>query len=191
MSCIIVLGCYRSGTSAVAGILHRLGVVMGKEFDKPAKSNPKGYYEDLEFKRVFNMMPDNEGAEKLLDVLVRTREAEYDVWGVKDPQLCLLLHKFLPHVKKGHKIISTNRPKEEICDSLFRAIIPPVFSERPQTFSILVDHFLLKKEEALAAYDGPVLHVDWNELKSNPEGVEKIAEFVGVPVKQEAKDFLS
>ena len=63
MSCVIVLGCYRSGTSAVAGILHHLGVMMGKEFDKPAKSNPTGYYEDLEFKRLFDMMAEGKDVE--------------------------------------------------------------------------------------------------------------------------------
>ena len=47
---IIVLGAPRSGTSAVAGILHNLGVFMAKHFgDLPDKDNPRGYYEDRDF----------------------------------------------------------------------------------------------------------------------------------------------
>jgi hypothetical protein len=186
MSCVIVLGCYRSGTSAVAGVLHNLGVFMGKDFDPPASTNPKGFFEDLEFKRLFNMMSNKKSPDGLLSVLCRIREAEHALWGVKDPQLCAHLHKMLPYLKE-HKIISTLRPKEEIARSLSRAAC----GTSEMQYMPLVEYYLQKKDEALAAYDGPVLEVDFGKLKSDAAAeVARIAEFVGLEAKQEAVDFI-
>lgn len=46
---IMILGTGRCGTSAVAGMLHRMQVFGGKRMQPPDEHNPKGYYEDLEF----------------------------------------------------------------------------------------------------------------------------------------------
>lgn len=43
---ILVIGCHRSGTSAVAGSLARMGVAVPGELIPPAFDNPKGFYED-------------------------------------------------------------------------------------------------------------------------------------------------
>lgn len=186
MSCVIVLGCYRSGTSAVAGVLQRLGVFMGSEFDNPSSANPTGYYEDLEFKRLYDQLSEGKEVEGFLDVLGRMRDVEYSIWGVKDPQLCILLHKFVYLLKTDHRIISTVRDKEDICKSLAR-----VMKTGEETFLPLVEKYLSHKVEQLANYFGPVLEVEFDELKANAkEQVEKIAEFVGLPVTQEAIDFI-
>lgn len=187
MACVIVLGCYRSGTSAVAGVLHNLGVFMGKDFDPPAVTNPKGFFEDLEFKRLFNMMSNKKNPDGLLSVLCRIREAEHPLWGVKDPQLCAYLHRMLPHLKE-HKVISTLRPKEDIASSLSRAAL----GTSEMQYMPLVEYYLQKKDESLAVYDGPVLEVDLGKLRADASGeVARIAEFVGLPAKQEAIDFVT
>jgi len=44
---VIVVGVHRSGTSAVAGILHLNGIAMGSEKtfkSKPMPQNPRGFY---------------------------------------------------------------------------------------------------------------------------------------------------
>ena len=46
---IIVLGGHRSGTSCVAGIIHRLGVPLGEHLLGPGVGNPVGHFEDLAF----------------------------------------------------------------------------------------------------------------------------------------------
>ena len=75
MTCVIVIGCYRTGTSAVAGVLHHLGVSMGKSFDPPAKSNPKGFFEDLDFKNLHPMLErSTEDFKKLCFDIVKDRE---------------------------------------------------------------------------------------------------------------------
>jgi hypothetical protein len=159
--------------------------MMGSEFDKPARSNPKGYFEDVEFKNIFNRMTAAKEVDGSLKVLVKMRDAQYPLWGLKDPQLCLLLHKFLPLVKDC-KIISTLRSKEDICDSLSRAM-PELIREQAVTFKPLVDYYLDRKDEALSLYNGPLLKVDFGLMQSQSKiQIERIAEFVGVPVTQEA-----
>ena len=49
---VIVLGVYGSGSSAVAGILHHLGVMMGEKLIPATPANPKGHFEDAEFRRM-------------------------------------------------------------------------------------------------------------------------------------------
>ena len=44
---VIVTGAGRSGTSAVARVLHESGVSMGTEFAEPSDANPDGFYEDM------------------------------------------------------------------------------------------------------------------------------------------------
>jgi len=46
---VIVLGMHRSGTSAVANVLHHLGVSMGDNLFPANRWNPRGYYEDVDF----------------------------------------------------------------------------------------------------------------------------------------------
>ena len=49
---VIVVGMHRSGTSAVAGILHLHGISMGSEKTfkpKPLPQNPMGFYENFGF----------------------------------------------------------------------------------------------------------------------------------------------
>ena len=43
---VIVTGAGRSGTSAVARVLHESGVPMGRELAAPSSINPRGFYED-------------------------------------------------------------------------------------------------------------------------------------------------
>ncbi len=45
---LIVTGAGRSGTSAVARVLHESGVRMGHRLAPPSEANPEGFYEDLD-----------------------------------------------------------------------------------------------------------------------------------------------
>jgi hypothetical protein len=188
MSCVIVLGCYRTGTSAIAGILHHLGVVMGAKFDKPAHSNPEGFFEDVEFKGLFSKLASGRDVEGSINVLCRLREAQFGTWGVKDPQLCLLLPKLLPLIETEHRLIYTVRPPLEICESLSRAM-PESVRPEPEKFLPLVSYYLSRRETNLNCYGGEKLEVEFAKLKSDPKSqVERIATFVGKEVNQAALD---
>ena len=45
---IIVLGMHRSGTSALTGVLNRVGVNLGDNLVAPEADNPAGYWENLD-----------------------------------------------------------------------------------------------------------------------------------------------
>ena len=51
---VVVLGMHRSGTSAVAEAVVRLGVAVGDSLsmDGPSEWNPRGYFEDPELNRI-------------------------------------------------------------------------------------------------------------------------------------------
>ena len=49
---ILVVGTGRSGTSAVAGILHKLGVHMGDRFVETGAENPYGTFECRKFQQI-------------------------------------------------------------------------------------------------------------------------------------------
>lgn len=186
MTCIIVLGCYRTGTSGVAGVLHHLGVNMGDEFDPPAFSNPKGYYEDVGFKKLHPLIDGSES-----EFLVACKEyvqqrEEHNLWGIKDPKLCLCLSAFLECLTVDSKIIHTTRNTDDICSSLVRAM-RGIFEDR-QHIKPLVEFYLDAKHRHLIDYTGPVLELGFEEL---PTSVERIAEFVGLPVTASAEEFLA
>ncbi len=49
---LMVVGRHRSGTSAVAGVLHHLGWHLGPDLMPPSPDNPKGYYESMPLVRL-------------------------------------------------------------------------------------------------------------------------------------------
>lgn len=105
---VVVLGMHRSGTSAVAGLLARLGIWPGPESDlMPAKpDNPEGFWELTDLVAVDDLILDAGGEawdvpladpperdlggllEQLDAVLARLR-AHQGPWLIKDPRLCL------------------------------------------------------------------------------------------------------
>ncbi len=111
---VCVLGMHRSGTSAVAGILHHLGVYLGPEdrLLEPTEDNPRGYWELQDIMELNDAILERLGgnwheppffppgwaaAPELADLrqqahaILQTYFATADLWGWKDPRTCLLL----------------------------------------------------------------------------------------------------
>jgi len=114
---VIVLGMHRSGTSALAGILKRLGVEFGEKLlPGDLGVNDKGFYEHIGiiniheqiFKTIgytwFDIRPMPEQW-WMFDEIVIFKEALKDIirndfsgstlWGIKDPRMCRLLPLWL------------------------------------------------------------------------------------------------
>jgi hypothetical protein len=108
---VLVIGMHRSGTSAVAGLLHSNGIFMGEDrnfIPRPAPENPKGFYENVRFRHVNDLIlsqnnyavktfspqvPDrinlSNQAKDIMMQLIYEYNKKYPVWGFKDPRLCL------------------------------------------------------------------------------------------------------
>lgn len=132
--CILVLCLPRSGSSALAGALHRMGVDMGEGHLQVADAlNPKGYYEDLrwhainkplsgygyEIREPVRMTPLIE--RRIYDVLEQVEGKP--LWGIKSPRFAFTASHIVPHIERaGHEVrpIVTYRPIEQVIDSMHR-----------------------------------------------------------------------
>ena len=118
---LLVLGMHRSGTSALAGVLGRLGVDLGALLMPATPDNPKGYFEHLEIVAVHEGLlaalgsrwddvrplpagwwdgPAAAASRVALRAIVARDFAAAPCWGVKDPRLCRLLPLWQPLLRE-------------------------------------------------------------------------------------------
>ena len=109
---VIVLGMHRSGTSALAGMLHHLGVDLGDQLMQASPDNPRGYWEHRDIVAVNHKLMAELGsswddigplparwenseaarcAGRDAAAILARDFAEARLWGLKDPRLCRLL----------------------------------------------------------------------------------------------------
>lgn len=134
-TCYAIIGTPRSGSSLLAGIVHNLGVNMGKVLMNPCEHNEKGFYEDLEFINIHRHMygtipslfddPITKNIETVKPAyinLIRKRCIQKK-WGVKDPRMVLILEEFNSYlINCNLKIISTQRQINQSAKSMSRVI---------------------------------------------------------------------
>ena len=109
---LVVLGMHRSGTSALAGCLHLLGVPLGEPLMPANFANERGYFEHANVVAIHDELlgalgtsalgpaplpagwerglPARTARKRLRDVL-RRNFGRVPLWAVKDPRLCILL----------------------------------------------------------------------------------------------------
>lgn len=98
---VVVLGCGRGGTSAIAGSIHCLGVRM---MDRPELNS-----EDRDMVQAFqrNRFPSGPA---VLSKLIADRNAAFDVWGWKDPAADLYLETVYCFLRNPHFIFVLRNP---------------------------------------------------------------------------------
>ena len=139
---LLILGMHRSGTSATAGVLQRLGLDLGADLMESKADNPKGFFEsnDITFLNdeilaLLNRPWEDPRAlpegwqddprfyayqERLRVLLVREFSGKA-VWGIKDPRLCRLLPLWLPLLGElgvRPSVLLVVRHPEEVVKSL-------------------------------------------------------------------------
>jgi len=141
---VIVLGMHRSGTSVISGILHLNHILMGSSSTfkpKPLPQNPKGFYENFEFRKLndqilnevnYNVKSFNSNipfpyphkkTENKMENLIRNQIKKYNHWGWKDPRTCLTLDHWIDIIlkfrnKKNIKVVFTIREPFSVANSL-------------------------------------------------------------------------
>ena len=104
---LIVAGFHRSGTSLVCQLLHQAGLFLGYDLLKSAFSNLYGHFEDTEVLELHQQILADNGrtwlvSEPFLPIITRSRwrdmeqiverrNAEHELWGFKDPRVCLFM----------------------------------------------------------------------------------------------------
>ncbi|MCS7215713.1 MAG: sulfotransferase domain-containing protein, partial [Thermodesulfovibrio sp.] len=207
LTCLLILGMHRSGTSALAGILHILGISIGKILLPPAPDNPKGFFENEKI-TLFNelkLLPMLNtywhdirpiGINEILSIRndLRTEaykilEEEYKnvyILGIKDPRMCIVLPFWEDSLLKfanDIKIIIPYRNPLEVAYSLH-------YRDR---FSIGKGLFLWAKHVLFGEYYSRKYHrifINLNLLFENPISVLKeIIENLEIPLKIDLNKF--
>ena len=104
---LIVAGFHRSGTSLVCQLLHQAGLFLGYDLLKSAFSNLYGHFEDTEVLDLHQQILADNGRTWLvsepflpiitgsrwqeMEQIVQRRNAEHELWGFKDPRVCLFM----------------------------------------------------------------------------------------------------
>ncbi len=175
---IVVVGPGRCGTSAVAGILRKLGVFMGEQFVPASASNPYGHHEDVEFhdlniariKGVIQAHTWRRAVGRLMDA----RERGSLPWGWKDPRTCHLLHEYL-RIEPEARVIRCLRDIDDVAQSMAKAY---GWDLHRATITAETREWLLDKWLRRAVPYPPQFTILWEDLFSDTERVvRQLAKF--------------
>ena len=118
---ILVAGMHRSGTSATAGALAKMGISLGRQLLEPGADNPRGYWENERAVDIPERLLAQLGrswddvralppewlrtaaaaqAASAIDALVGEEFVDAHEWAVKDPRLCRFLPLWIEAVRK-------------------------------------------------------------------------------------------
>ena len=204
---VIITGMHRSGTSLTASFLSVLGIHLGERLLPADRTNPFGYFEDVDFVESHRRMlqegtRENDGGHRdwgwteseRLDpsrfaphaqsarALVDERARQPGLWGWKDPRTTLLLD-FWDEILAGDAFyVLVYRFPWEVADSMQR-IGAPVFLNNPE-YALRI--WIFYNRRLLDFYrqhaDRAVL-VSSNALKREPgKFVELLRTKLGLPV---------
>lgn len=193
---IIVTGTGRSGTSAVAAVLHESGISMGTTFDEASKHNARGFYEDLHAleinRRIFadagladlrlaEGLPSREAflaaAEPYADEMRRV--ASMGARGWKDPRFCFTLEAWMRALDTRPQVIACLRGPEAYLHSVMMVV---GLIERDIAEAWWTRH-LERLLEVIEAYELDAHCVEYDALLADPaRTVAALSRFAGQPL---------
>lgn len=160
---LIVAGFHRSGTSLVCQLLDRAGLFLGYEMLGAKFSNRHGHFEDIEIFRLHQRILNDNGQtwlvkERFLPVITEPiwrrmerithrRNADYDLWGFKDPRVCLFVMTW-KHLLPNAKVLLVYRHFSDSTYSLERRQSTELFSN-PDGPAQIYRHFWEEPDLAL------------------------------------------
>jgi hypothetical protein len=188
---VCVLGPFRSGTSAVAGLLHRLGVPMGTGWIS-RHANPGGTYEDQALgdlcRRWFpeRRLIARAGTAKRRNGLRRWAKTRPALAGAKHPSLCLCVPQIV-RAWPGVRFVVVDRPPAESIASLVK------IGWRQHRAASAVTRLIAARDRDLARYHRPVIRIDYHQLLADPAAaVDQLTVFLGLtPSEDQRRDAIA
>lgn len=185
---VCVLGPFRSGTSAVAGLLHRLGVPMGSGWIT-RRANPGGTYEDQQLGDLCRAwfrerrMVCRAGTAKRRAGLRRWARTRPPLAGAKHPSLCFCVPQIV-RAWPGVKFVAVDRPAAESVASLVK------IGWSQDNAAAAVSRLLESRDRDLAACTRPVIWIAYHELLRDPAAaVDQLVNFLELqPTEQQRRD---
>lgn len=199
---IIVTGAGRSGTSAVAQVLHEAGLSMGHDLHEPTEFNPTGYYEDRWITQVNDGILAAAGlkgwfrrasrervlaaAEPYRGEMARIASEAGGGW--KDPRFCWTLEAWLPQLERPPKLIVCLRSPRAVVDSTVRKYGQTSATARRHV-AVHWSRQYRRLLEVIRDYELAALCVEYDALVADPAAtVERLSRFVGRPLDAAAVD---
>ena len=186
---VAILGMHRGGTSAIAKIVHDLGVFMGDELLPPSEHNKLGYFEDKTIVEFHNTVIGGNWAAPALSRTYRYVDSykqtlqpfmEHEVWGIKDPRLCYCV-PLLMRVVPDTKLITVYRDPVNAARSLAKREDMPydlAFAISTVYLSRMIENTIGKDVLAIRYIDA-ITHPVW--------AARTVASFIGVEVTDAAR----
>ena len=189
---VCVVGPYRSGTSAVAGLLHRLGVPMGDGWKPARPGNAGGTYEDQQLatmcRRWFRetSIVERVGRRQRRRDLRQWLAGRPQLAGAKHPLLCLCLPQ-LARVCPSVQFVAVDRPPAESVASLLNRRWSQSHAERATS------RLIAARERDLATVGKPVCRIAYHDLLANPaDAVDRLIAFLDLtPTEDQRRDAIS
>jgi tetratricopeptide (TPR) repeat protein len=187
---IILLGMHRSGTSALAGMLHSGGVHLGEAFMSPLPENPKGFFEDSRLQSVNKQIlasiekdwydvPTLQDLERVPESVLQLMpqvyayfRSRFKFWAWKDPRLCMtfpLWANILP--LKEVQVLFVVRHPMSVARSLHTRNQMPI-EQGLELWRV----YNLRITELLEHYRLPYTFVRYESLVENPRVIQSILE---------------
>lgn len=196
---IIITGAGRSGTSAVARVLHESGLSMGERLAEPAHFNPDGFYEDLDVVCANEQIMAGLGltdpwaperrprratvlaaATPYRDEMAAVASRAGGGW--KDPRFSITLEAWLPILPSPPKVIVCLRRPEAFVESVVQ-VYGLVSRERATQKWVFHYRRLLA---VIRDYDLDARCVEYDALVERPrETVAALSTFVDHPLRPE------
>jgi len=211
----IVLGMHRSGTSLVAGLLHKSGITMGTSrnfIPRPNEENPKGFFENFEFRKLNDDILENSGYvvkswnprmkevrvnwihKQRMKRLITKYSRKYRKWGWKDPRQMLTCDKWFAVIQelgleKIVRIILVYRHPLSVAISMTRRGNIGTISHGLALWFLYNQHAVEFMEESLI----PCLVLSFERIFDDQRSVlSDLSQFVGVDIDKETfNEFVS
>jgi hypothetical protein len=193
---IIITGCGRSGTSAVARLVHESGLSVGHELIEADESNAEGYYEErplIQFNQaVINDLGLGEAfatatreeiiaaAEARMQAMQEVLAAATPAW--KDPRFCWLLEAWVRVLPERPRVIVCLRNPAEVVASTQR-----YFGQVDEESARAVEHtWRCEYErllEVLDEYRLDAISIEFDDLHRHPaEAIKPLGRFLDRPL---------
>lgn len=178
---IFVLGPPRSGSSCIAGAMHRMGINMGEGHLQVADVlNPGGYYEDLRWQRITKQIAGRQytikdpmtltGAQRTAYAKLAHTCSENLLWGVKSPRIAFVFHYIWP-LLDDVRVVAMKRDPESMALSFHNHSQVAYHHNFRLTRKQVDEKLALYQsaiEERISDFPGPVYVADYDRLFDEP-----------------------
>ncbi len=189
----LICGSGRSGTSAVARLLHESGLSVGRDLIEADEHNAEGYFEERQLVLINDAIMNAaglgpwlstatradvvDGAQQYMDHMIALAEDATPAW--KDPRLCWTLEPWLQVLPGRPRIIVCLRNPAEVVASTLRYYAQGGDDAEAAVYHVWRSGYE-RLLEVIAAFGLDALTVEYGELHGDPQrAIEPLAEFVG------------